>query len=137
VNINEEAFLKVSFKNIDWFQIWKNYFSKKALKTNKILKNLKFFLHFYLHFHRTFQWYIVCFHPPNDFSYTLTLLPSHWPPLYFRRTRKLKGIYVHAQTQLWPNPSFANKTFPNEAFWKASLYMFWTSKVWLNSFMTQ
>ena len=26
ININEEAFLKVSFKNIDWFQIWKNYF---------------------------------------------------------------------------------------------------------------
>ena len=84
VNINEEAFLKVSFKNIDWFQIWKNYFFQKGPKNKQILKNLKFFLHFYLHFQWTFQWYIVCFHTPNGFSYTLTLLPSHlnWPPLY-------------------------------------------------------
>ena len=80
VNINEEAFLKVSLKNIDWFQIWKNYFFQKGPKNKQILKNLKFFfLHFYLHF----QWYIVCFHTNNGFSYTLTLLSSHlnWPPL--------------------------------------------------------
>ena len=32
VNINEEAFLNVSFKNIDWFQIWKNYFFQKGPK---------------------------------------------------------------------------------------------------------
>ena len=29
VHINKEAFLKVSFKNIDWFEIWKNYFFKR------------------------------------------------------------------------------------------------------------
>ena len=39
VNINEEAFLKVSFKNIDWFQIWKNYFFQKGPKNKQILKN--------------------------------------------------------------------------------------------------
>ena len=84
VNINEEAFLKVSFKNIDWFQIWKNYFFQKGPKNKQIFKNLNFFLRFYLDFQQTFQWYIVCFHTPNGFSYTLTLLPSHlnWPPLY-------------------------------------------------------
>ena len=43
VNINEEAFLKVSFKNIDWFQIWKNYFFQKGPKNKQILKNLNFF----------------------------------------------------------------------------------------------
>ena len=40
LNLNEEALLKVSFKNIDWFQICPfsktTAFSKKALKTNKI-----------------------------------------------------------------------------------------------------
>ena len=41
ININEEAFLKVSFKNIDWFQIWKNYFFQKGPKNTQILKNLK------------------------------------------------------------------------------------------------
>merc|ERR1712237_202515 len=38
MNLNEEALLKVSFKNIDWFQICPLFkttgFSKKALKTN-------------------------------------------------------------------------------------------------------
>ena len=37
VNLNEDALLKVSFKNIDWFQICPfsktTAFSKKALKT--------------------------------------------------------------------------------------------------------
>ena len=63
-NSNEEAFLKISFKNIDWFQIT---FSKKALKTKNFWKILNFFLHFYLHFQSTYQWYIVCFHTPNFF----------------------------------------------------------------------
>ena len=43
VNINEEAFLKVSFKNIDWFQISKNYFFQRGPKNKQILKNLHFF----------------------------------------------------------------------------------------------
>ena len=47
VNINEEAFLKVSFKNIDWFQICPfsktTAFSKKNPKNQQILKNSNFF----------------------------------------------------------------------------------------------
>ena len=50
INLNEEALLKVSFKNVDWFQISPfsktTGFSKKALKTNKfwkIQKKIDFF----------------------------------------------------------------------------------------------
>ena len=47
-NLNGEALLKVSFKNIDWFQICPfsktTAFSKKALKTNKIWKIRFFFV---------------------------------------------------------------------------------------------
>ena len=66
MNLNEEALLKVSFKNIDWFQICPfsktTVFSKKALKTKKFWKIQNFFLHFWWQFYRAFQWYIVCFH---------------------------------------------------------------------------
>ena len=37
VYINEEAFLKVSFKNVDWFR--KNYFFQKGPKNKQFLKN--------------------------------------------------------------------------------------------------
>ena len=47
VNLNEEALLKVSFKNIDWFQI---------------------FFHFWWIFYRAFQWYIVCFLTKQGFG---------------------------------------------------------------------
>ena len=47
MNLNEEALLKVSFKNVDWFQISPfsktTGFSKKALKTNKFWKIQNFF----------------------------------------------------------------------------------------------
>ena len=47
MNLNEEALVKVSFKNIDWFQICTfsktTGFSKKALKTNKFWKIQIFF----------------------------------------------------------------------------------------------
>ena len=46
LNLNEEALLKVSFKNIDWFQICPfsktTAFSKKALKNNKFKKKIAF-----------------------------------------------------------------------------------------------
>ena len=75
---------KFHSKIVTGFKFEKTTFSKKALKTNKFWKIWKNFLHFCLHFQWTFKWYIVCFHTPNGFSYTLTLLPSHlkWPPLY-------------------------------------------------------
>ena len=66
MNLNVEALLKVSFKNIDWFQICPfsktTAFSKKRPKNQQILKNSKTFLHFWWQFYRAFQWYIVCFH---------------------------------------------------------------------------
>ena len=47
MNLDVEALLKVSFKNIDWFQICPfsktTAFSKKALKTNKFCKIQIFF----------------------------------------------------------------------------------------------
>ena len=47
MNLNEEALMKVSFKNIDWFQICTfsktTGFLKKALKTNKFWKIQIFF----------------------------------------------------------------------------------------------
>ena len=53
MNLNEEALLKVSFKNIDWFQICPfsktTAFSKKALKTNKFWK-IQFFFAFLVAF---------------------------------------------------------------------------------------
>ena len=65
-NLNGEALLKVSFKNIDWFQKYKfsknTAFSKNALKIGQILENSNFFLHFLLQFYRAFQWYIIYFH---------------------------------------------------------------------------
>ena len=74
LNLNEEALLKVSFKNIDWFQICPfsktTAFSKKALKTNKFWKIQKNFLHFWWQFYRAFQWYIVCFHTFSGCWYT-------------------------------------------------------------------
>ena len=48
--LNEEAILKVSFKNIDWFQIWKNYFFQKGPKNKQILKFLKFFFAHFIAF---------------------------------------------------------------------------------------
>ena len=73
VNVNEEALLKISFKNIDWFQICPfsktTAFSKKALKTNKFWK-IQFFFHFWWQFYRAFQWYIVCFHTFSGCWYT-------------------------------------------------------------------
>ena len=74
MNFNEEALLKVSFKNIDWFQICPfsktTAFSKKALKTNKFWKIQKNVLHFWWQFYRAFQWYIVCFHTFSGCWYT-------------------------------------------------------------------
>ena len=46
VNLNKEALLKVSFKNIDWFQIWP--FSKTTTFSKKGLKNQQFFRAFQL-----------------------------------------------------------------------------------------
>ena len=50
MNLNVEALLKVSFKNIDWFQICPfsktTAFSKNALKTNKFWKIQKKFFAF-------------------------------------------------------------------------------------------
>ena len=74
VNINEEAFLKVSFKNIDWFQIWKNYFFQKGPKNKQILKNLKFFFAFLFAFSMDFSM-VYCL-----FSY------SQWFFLHFNFT---------------------------------------------------
>ena len=63
INLNEEALLKVSFKNIDKFQSCPfsktTFFSKRALKVQMFLKNY-FFFHFWSGFRRAFQWYIVC-----------------------------------------------------------------------------
>ena len=51
-NLNGEALLKVSFKNIDWFQRYKfsknSAFSKNALKIGQILENSKSFFAFLL-----------------------------------------------------------------------------------------
>ena len=74
ININEEAFLKVSFKNIDWFQIWKNYFFQKGPKNKQILKNLKFFFAFLFAFLMDFSM-VYCL-----FSY------SQWFFLHFNFT---------------------------------------------------
>ena len=65
-NLNGEAFLKVSFKNVDWFQIY------KALKWKIEKKNLFFLLQSY----RAFQWYIVCFHTLRTSSILEVLLQT-------------------------------------------------------------
>ena len=48
VNINEKAFLKDSFKNIDLYKFEITTFSKKALKTNNFWKISNFFLNEWL-----------------------------------------------------------------------------------------
>ena len=48
----------------------KHWFFKKGPKNQQILKNSKFFLHFWWQFYRAFQWYIVCFHTFSGCWYT-------------------------------------------------------------------
>ena len=55
VDLNEEALLKVSFKNIDWFHIC-------LLSKTTAFSKKEFFLHFWWQFYRAFRCYIVCFH---------------------------------------------------------------------------
>ena len=79
VNINEEAFLKVSFKNIDWFQIWKNYFFQKGPKNKQILKNLKFFFAFLFAFSMDFSMvYCLFSYPQCTEGFWLKFLSSHY-----------------------------------------------------------
>ena len=70
INLNEEAVLKVSFKNIDKFQSCPfsktTFFFKKGPKSSK--KFEKF--HFWLEFCRAFQWYIVCLNTLSGYRST-------------------------------------------------------------------
>ena len=64
--LKEEALLKVSLKNLHFFQSYSFFkntnFSKMALKIYQKLKNLNFFAFMVgNHFYRAFQWYIACF----------------------------------------------------------------------------
>ena len=107
MNLNEEALLKVSFKNIDWFQICPfsktTAFSKKALKTNKFWKIQNFFLHFWWQFYRAFQWYIVCFHTFSGCWYTEgnVNVKSHLHTT-------VNGFFFHTFAPNWNVPSSLN-----------------------------
>ena len=47
-NLNSEALLKVSFKNIDWFQKYKALKSKKSIKKQNFIRKMasKIIFHF-------------------------------------------------------------------------------------------
>ena len=140
INLNEEAPLKVSFKNSDKFQSCSfsktTFFSKRALKVQNVLKNQIFF-HFWEEFCRAFQWYIVCLNTLSGyrgtegniavpFQLATIVLVCFGGDVFHAATltiviNQIRTLYSAAATNFWIHNHPENKKFfilsPPPTYW--------------------
>ena len=88
INLNEEALLKVSFKNIDKFQscpFSKTIFFKKGPKSPKIFEKLEFFFISGRNFVGLFNGilFVLILSVVIEAQKETLLSRFNWPPLYF------------------------------------------------------